>query len=116
MAASSDRPGSLAFRAPSAGPQDPGSRRAANPGLGGRITPRVWGAVAAYLDIAAGAGLDPAQMAVAWTLTRPFPVVPIVGATTVPQLENVLKAVDLTLPHEVLAQIAVAHRAHPMPY
>lgn len=94
----------------------PGSRRAANPGLGGRVTPRVWGAVAAYLDIAAKAGLDSAQMAVAWTLTRPFPVVPIIGATTLPQLENVLKAADLRLPEDVMTAIAAAHRAHPMPY
>ncbi|MCB2116374.1 MAG: aldo/keto reductase [Rhodobacteraceae bacterium] len=93
-----------------------GSRREANAGLGGRITPRVWDAVAAYLGIAARAGLDPAQMAVAWCLTRPFPCVPIFGATTVPQLENALGAADLALGKEVLAEIAAAHKAHPMPY
>ena len=53
----------------------PGSRRSLNPELGGRITPRVWGAVSAYLEIAEAAALDPAQMAIAWTLTRPFPTV-----------------------------------------
>lgn len=94
----------------------PGSRRVANPGLGGRITPRVWAAVDACLDIAGREGLDPAQMAVAWTLTRPFPVVPIVGATTLSQLDNILKAADLTLSGDVLAALAAAHKAHPMPY
>lgn len=94
----------------------PGSRRVGNPALGGRITPRVWGAVAAYLDIAGRAGLDPAQMAVAWAMARPFPIVPIIGATTLEQLGNVLKAAELTLPEDVLAAIAAAHKAHPMPY
>lgn len=94
----------------------PGTRRVPNPGLGGRVTPRVWGAVAACLDVARNAGLDPAQMAVAWTLTRPFPVVPIVGATNAAQLSNVLKAADLTLSPEVRAALAAAHKTHPMPY
>ena len=93
-----------------------GSRREHNAGLGGRITPRVWETVSAYLGIAGEAGLDPAQMAIAWTLTRPFPVVPIFGATTMPQLENALVAADLSLSEDVLAAISSAHKAHPMPY
>ncbi|MDW4550373.1 aldo/keto reductase [Defluviimonas sp. D31] len=93
-----------------------GSRREANPGLGGRVSPRVWEAVSAYLGIANRAGLDPAQMALAWTLTRPFPVVPIFGATTLAQLDHALDAADLRLDDDVLAGIAAAHRAHPMPY
>lgn len=93
-----------------------GSRREGNAQLGGRITPRVWEAVSAYLGIAGRHGLDPAQMAVAWVMTRPFPVVPIFGATTLPQLENALGAADLVLSDAVLAEIAAAHKAHPMPY
>jgi aryl-alcohol dehydrogenase-like predicted oxidoreductase len=93
-----------------------GSRRSRTPDLGGRITPRVWEAVAAYLGIAARHGLDPAVMAIAWTLTRPFPVIPIVGATSLAQLETALSAADLTLSPEAMAEIAAAHRAHPMPF
>ncbi|SPH17170.1 putative oxidoreductase [Defluviimonas aquaemixtae] len=93
-----------------------GSRREHNPELGGRITARVWETVSAYLGIAGEAGLDPAQMALAWTLTRPFPVVPIFGATTLAQLEHALGAADLSLSGDVLDAIAVAHKAHPMPY
>ncbi|MGB7261884.1 MAG: aldo/keto reductase, partial [Albidovulum sp.] len=70
----------------------------------------------AYLGIAARAGLDPAQMALAWTMTRPFPIVPILGATTVDQLDIALGAADLTLSEAVLDEIAAAHKAHPMPY
>lgn len=93
-----------------------GSRRSIVPELGGRVSPRVWEAVAAYLGIATRHGLDPAQMAIAWTLTRPFPIMPIFGATTLGQLEVALGAEDVTLSQEVLAEIAAAHKAHPMPY
>jgi aryl-alcohol dehydrogenase-like predicted oxidoreductase len=93
-----------------------GSRRELSPELSGRITPRVWEAVSAYLGIAHRAGLDPARMALAWTLTRPFPVVPIFGATTAEQLDHALGAADLQLGEDVLAEIAAAHKAHPMPY
>ncbi|MCV2873472.1 aldo/keto reductase [Defluviimonas sp. WL0050] len=93
-----------------------GSRREANAALGGRITPRVWEAVSAYLGIAHRHGLDPAQMALAWTLTRPFPTVPIFGATTLDQLGPALDAAAIKLTDEVLAEIAEAHKAHPMPY
>ncbi|MBK5928578.1 aldo/keto reductase [Rhodobaculum claviforme] len=93
-----------------------GTRRSVNPDLGGRITPHVWGAVSAYLGIAKEFGLDPTQMALAWCLTRPFPVIPIVGATNLAQLELALGAADLTLAPEVCAAIELAHRAHPMPF
>jgi aryl-alcohol dehydrogenase-like predicted oxidoreductase len=93
-----------------------GSRRSHNETLGGRITPRVWEAVSAYLGIASRAGLDPAQMAIAWMLTRPFPTVPIIGATSTEQLDTALGAADLKLGDDVLAEIAAAHKAHPMPY
>ncbi len=94
----------------------PGSRRSINPTLSGRITPRVWGAVDAYLRIARAAGLDPAQMANAWVLTRPVQSLPIVGATTREQLALALGAADITLPPDVIAAIEAAHKAHPMPY
>jgi aryl-alcohol dehydrogenase-like predicted oxidoreductase len=93
-----------------------GSRRENQPDLNGRMNPRSFAATEAYLAIAREAGLDPQQMALAWTLTRPFPVVPILGATRLSHLENALGAADLTLPGDVLAAIAKAHHAHPMPY
>jgi aryl-alcohol dehydrogenase-like predicted oxidoreductase len=94
----------------------PGTRRAINPTLSGRASPRVWAAVEAYLGIAREAGLDPVQMALAWILTRPFPALPIFGATTDAQLVRALGAAGVTLSPEVLAAISAAHRAHPMPY
>lgn len=93
-----------------------GTRRSHTPDLGGRITPYVFEAVAAYMGIAARHHLDPCQMAIAWCLTRPFPVIPIIGATSATQLANNIAASDLTLSPEVLAEIATAHRAFPAPY
>ena len=94
----------------------PGSRRRLNPTLSGRITPRVWAAVDAYLQIAADAGLDPAQMAISWVLTRPAQSLPIIGATTPAQLATALAASELQLSDEVRARIEAAHRAHPLPF
>lgn len=97
-------------------PPPPGSRRAVNANLGGRVTPRVWDAIAAYHTIAGEAGLDPVQMALAWVLQRPFPALPIIGATTTQQLEHLLGATELVLSADVLAAIDRAHKAHPMPF
>jgi len=92
------------------------SRRSLNPDLGGRITPQVFPAVAAYLGIAARHGLDPGQMAIAFCRSRPFTTIPIIGATSPDQLATNISAADLALSPEVLAEIAQAHRQFPAPY
>ena len=93
-----------------------GSRRSLNPDLSGRITARVFPAVAAYLGVAARHGLDPCQMAIAFCRTRPFTTIPIIGATTLEQLRTNIGAAGITLSSEVLEDIAETHRAHPRPY
>lgn len=93
-----------------------GSRMSLVENLGGRITPRVFDAVDAYLDTARRHGLDPVHLALAWCRTRPFMASAIFGATTTEQLDRALGSVDVTLSDEVLADIDTAHRAHPMPY
>lgn len=93
-----------------------GTRRVATPDLGGRMTPYVLEAVAAYLGIAARHGLDPNQMALAFVANRPFPVIPILGATSLDQLRVNLGAANLTLTEGVMAEIAETHRAFPQPF
>ncbi|MFC3615807.1 aldo/keto reductase [Lutimaribacter marinistellae] len=93
-----------------------GSRKSLNPELGGRESPRVYDAAAAYLDIAKRHGLDPVHMALAWCRTRPFMMSAIFGATTFEQLERALGATEVSLSEEVVEEIEAAHRAHPMPY
>jgi len=93
-----------------------GTRRMHAPDLGGRITPQVFAAVAAYLGIAARHGLDPCQMAIAFCRSRPFRTIPIIGATTLEQLRTDIGAVGVTLSAEVLAEIAETRRAYPAPF
>jgi aryl-alcohol dehydrogenase-like predicted oxidoreductase len=93
-----------------------GSRLSRTPGLSGRITDRVFPAVAAYHTVAHRHGLDPVQMALAFTRARPFPVIPILGATSTDQLALALGAAEVRLSDEVLAEIAAVHRTHPMPF
>jgi len=93
-----------------------GSRLTINAGLGGRINPRVWPAIDAYLDIARRHALDPSQMALAWARTRPAMMSLIIGATSLEQLDCLLGSVDITLTDQVMAEIDAAHKAHPMPY
>ncbi|THD84702.1 aldo/keto reductase [Aliigemmobacter aestuarii] len=93
-----------------------GSRRTRTPELGGRITERVFEAVSAYLGLARDHGLDPCQMALAFTRSRPFQTIPIIGATTMEQLATNIAAADLTLDADVLAGIDRIHRAFPAPF
>lgn len=92
------------------------TRRSFTPDLGGRITPQVFPAVAAYLGLAAAYALDPCQMAIAFCLSRPFPCIPIIGASDLGQLRTNIGASDLVLSEDVLADIATVHRLHPMPF
>jgi len=100
------------------GPNDTpeGSRRSFAPNLGGRVTDRVWPAIEAYRALAQRYQMDPAQMALAWTLTRPFMGASIFGATTIQQLNLAIAAADLHLPPELLNDIDTVHKSHPMPY
>lgn len=55
-----------------------------------------------FIEVARGAGLSPATLAVAWTLTRDFVGSTLVGATSVDQLTESLAAADVTLSEGVL--------------
>ncbi len=93
-----------------------GSRMSLNETMGGRVSDRVFDAVAAYLKVAQDFGLDPAQMALAWSARRPFVASSIFGATTTTQLDHLLGAVDMTLSKDLLKVLDDTHKAHPMPY
>lgn len=94
----------------------PGSRKALSPEMGGRASPRVERAVELYHEVAREAGMDPVHMALAWHRTRPFPSVPIFGATTAGQLGRILAGLDAVVPPEVARRIDEVNRAHPLPY
>ncbi|MCG6884664.1 MAG: aldo/keto reductase [Silicimonas sp.] len=93
-----------------------GSRMSINGNLGGRASARAFPAADAYVEIARANGLDPVHMALAWCAERPFPTIPIFGATTAEQLETITAGLDVSLTDEVRSALSKAHRAHAMPY
>lgn len=97
------------------GARPAGSRGTINTDLGGRLQPRQEPAVRAYQTLAAEHGLDLAQMALAFCLSRPFMASVIIGATSMEQLKTDIAAAGLSLTDDVLSGIAKIHRQYPMP-
>ena len=60
------------------------------------------GVLKALDDVAARHKATPAQVALAWLIARPSVTAPIASATSLEQLQDILKAVELKLdPHDV---------------
>ncbi|ALF60060.1 NADP(H)-dependent aldo-keto reductase [Psychrobacter urativorans] len=72
-------------------------------------------ATAQYANIAADAGLDMAQMALAFVNSRPFVTSNIIGATSLEQLKSNIDSINLTLSSEVLEAIEAVHTKQPNP-
>lgn len=70
-------------------------------------------AAKAYHALAISHGMDPAQLAIAFALTRPFMTSVIIGATSTTQLANAIAAGGLTLSPEILLEIDAIHRRFP---
>ena len=92
----------------------PGSRADYQKGMW-RLNPQSDAATRLYVELAARHGIDPAQMAIAFTLTRPFVTAVILGATSTAQLANAIAASELTLSPEILEEIEAIHRRYPRP-
>ena len=94
---------------------EPGSRRSMQDGLNGRYCAQSETAIALYNDVANKHGLNLAQMALAFVLTRPFTTSVIIGATSMEQLKTNIGAKDVVLSEDVLADIQAIYRDHPQP-
>ncbi|MTE00381.1 aldo/keto reductase [Paracoccus sp. YIM 132242] len=84
--------------------------------LGGRKTPQGIAATEAYRKLAADHGWDAIHMAIAWQLTRPFKVVPIIGATRTDQLDHLIAGLGKPLPDDLRKAIDRMHKQYPLPY
>jgi NDP-hexose 2,3-enoyl reductase len=62
-------------------------------------------AIEAYEKLCADLGEDPANVALAWLLSRPGVTAPIIGPRTMDQLDGPLRALELTLSAETLAAL-----------
>lgn len=61
--------------------------------------------LAALDEIAGGIGATPAQVALAWLITRPSITAPIASATSAAQWQDIAKAVDLKLSAEAIRKL-----------
>ena len=96
---------------------DDPAARATQPG---RLTTTGWGRTllsernlaiaAAVREVAARAGRSPAQVAVRWLLQRPGNVMPILGARSAAQFDELLQAARFELDGDALAALDVATR------
>lgn len=59
-------------------------------------------------EVAEDAGCTPAQAALAWQIAQPGITSPIVSATSLEQLDELVKAASLTLTHDQLAKLSLA--------
>jgi aryl-alcohol dehydrogenase-like predicted oxidoreductase len=72
------------------------------------FNPAGWRVLAALRGAAREVGLTPAQVAIAWALTRPGITAPIVSATTTEQLSEVMAAARVSLPEPIIARLDCA--------
>ena len=68
--------------------------------------------IEAVRRVAARRGVPPAQVALAWLLSRPAVVAPIVGATKLNHLADAIAALDLTLTEEEVRELEAPYRPH----
>ncbi len=71
-----------------------------------------WDVVDATLRVARRRGVEPVQVALAWLLSRPAVVAPVVGFTKVGQMDAAAASVDLVLSDEECAELEAPYRPH----
>ncbi len=65
-------------------------------------------------SVAQGQGLPPAQVALAWLLSKPGVTAPIVGATKLSHLDDAVAAVDVTLSDDEIKRLEQPYQPHPV--
>ncbi|HZI11503.1 MAG TPA: aldo/keto reductase [Myxococcus sp.] len=74
--------------------------------------PGDWDVVEATKKVAAARNVPPAQVALAWLLSRPAVTAPIIGATKPEHLEDAVRAVDLKLTPEEVKALEAPYQPH----
>lgn len=97
------------------GQQPAGARITLWPHYARYSSPQGIAATEAYVNLAKQHNLDPAQMALAFVNQQPFMTSNIIGATTLQQLEDNIRSVDIELSGKVLSGIAEIHQQYPNP-
>jgi aryl-alcohol dehydrogenase-like predicted oxidoreductase len=95
---------------------DESTTRSESDGIDQRLydEPSDWDVVDAVRSVAQSRGVKPAQVALAWLLSRPAVAAPIVGATRLAHLDDAILAVSLELSDDEVASLEAPYRAHPV--
>jgi aryl-alcohol dehydrogenase-like predicted oxidoreductase len=90
------------------------ARREGDAGMAGQLYDHPGDAdvVAANRRVARARGVQPAETALAWLLSRPGVTAPIVGATKLEHLETAVKALELTLTPEEIQALEAPYQPH----
>ena len=68
----------------------------------------------AVLALAEGRGVNPAQVALAWMLHKPGITSPIIGASKLHHLDDLVGALSIQLSAEEMAALEAPYRPHPV--
>ncbi|MBZ4419895.1 aldo/keto reductase [Myxococcus sp. RHSTA-1-4] len=74
--------------------------------------PGDWEVAEANRAVAAARNVAPAQVALAWLLSKPAVTAPIIGATKLEHLEDAVRAVDLKLTPEEIKSLEAPYKPH----
>lgn len=77
--------------------------------------PRAQEAIAKYVALAKKFGMDPSTFAIAFTVSRPFVVSSIIGATSLPQLEANIAGGNVAFTEEMRLAVEKIYNQHPDP-
>jgi len=65
-------------------------------------------------EVAAERGVPPAQVALAWLLSKPAVTAPIVGATKLDHLQTAIRALEVKLSEEEIRRLEAPYQPHPV--
>jgi aryl-alcohol dehydrogenase-like predicted oxidoreductase len=74
--------------------------------------PEDWDVVEATVRVARERGVPPAQVALAWLLSRPAVTAPVIGATQLDHLDDAAAAVDFSLSSDEIDALEAPYRPH----
>jgi aryl-alcohol dehydrogenase-like predicted oxidoreductase len=74
----------------------------------GSVPDSIQGTVREIVAVGKELGVSPAQVALAWLRYRPVPVIPIIGARKLAQIEDNIRSLDVTLSPEQLQRLEKA--------
>jgi aryl-alcohol dehydrogenase-like predicted oxidoreductase len=73
-----------------------------------------WAVVEAVKKVAEGRGVRPAQVALAWLMSRSAVAAPIIGATKLEHLDDAVAAVEIELSDDEIAALEAPYQPHPV--